>query len=91
MKQFKVWKGVTQTHGFNVDVFRDDQTDEFLARIFTYSPPDWAQHFPGNESWMTNDEPEELRNKDLDQLRELIKRQITARCGKIKEFDNEKL
>ncbi len=35
---------------------------------------------------MKFDEPEELRDGDLEALRELTKRRITERCGRIHQF-----
>ena len=81
------WNGMTQSHGFNVEVFRDPKTGMFVAQLHTYSPPLMPQHIPGASTPVLNfDDPEEIKHEDFDQVRELAKKQITDRCGKMLQF-----
>ena len=87
MEKVANWNGKTQSHGFNVDVSRDRKTGIFVAQLHTYSPPLMQQHVPGAPTPMMEfDDPEEIKHKDLAQLRELTKKQITSRCGNILQF-----
>ena len=81
------WNGMTQSHGFDVQVSRDTETGMFVAQLHTSSPPLVPQHIPGSPTPMMGfDDPAEIKHKDLDQLRELTKKQITSRCGEILQF-----
>jgi hypothetical protein len=81
------WNGMTQSHGFDVEVSCDAKTGMFVAQLQTSSPPLMSQHIPGASTPMMEfDDLEEIKHKDLDQLRELTKKQITDRCGKILRF-----
>jgi hypothetical protein len=87
MEKVADWNGMTQSHGFNVEVFRDAKSGTFIARLHTSSPPLMPQHIPGAPTPMMKfDDPEEIKHKDFDQVRELTKIQITDRCGKILKF-----
>ncbi len=91
MDKMEEWNGSTLTHGFSVMVYRDTVAGIFCAKIHTYSPAVWSQYVPGDQSMMTNDDPEELTHKDLSALRELTRQRITNRCGEIKDFENRAL
>jgi hypothetical protein len=87
MDKIAEWQGMTQTHGFHVDVFLDSAATGFVARIQTYSPGLVPQHVPGMPTqMMAFDDPEELRHEELDELREHTKQRITHRCGKISQW-----
>lgn len=87
MNKVVTWDGMTKTHGFHIDVFRDSEGEGFVAQIQTYSPPLVPQKVPGTPIQMMNfDDQVELRHKNLDQLRELTKQLIISRCGKILQF-----
>ncbi len=87
MDKVTVWRGMTQTHGFQVEVYRETKAGGFVAKIQTSSPALMPQHIPGTRTpTMEFDDPEELRHEELNQLRELTKQQITSRCGKILQF-----
>lgn len=87
MEKVANWNGMTQTHGFQVEVYRDAKAGVFVAQIQTSSPPLVPQHIPGTPTPMMEfDDPEELKHEDLSQLRELAKQRIAGRCGKILQF-----
>ncbi len=82
-----MWSGMTQTHGFLVEVFRDAKAEVFVAKIQTSSPALIRQYIPGTPTPMMEfDDPEELRSEELIQLRELTKNRISGRCGRILQF-----
>ena len=78
---------MTQTHGFQVEVYRDTKVGGFVAKIRTSSPSLMPQRIPGTPTpIMEFDDPEELRLEELNQLRKLTKQRIASRCGKILQF-----
>ena len=87
MKKVAEWIGMTQTHGFSVQVYRDATNETFIAQVQTSSPALVPQHIPGTPTpTMDFGAPEVLKHKELDQLCELTKQQIANRCGKIVTF-----
>lgn len=87
MEKVADWNGMTQSHGFTVEVFYDTKSGMFIARLNTSSPPLMPQHIPGAPPPMMKfDAPEEIKHKDFDQVRELTKKQISDRCGEILQF-----
>ena len=87
MNKIATWNGMTQSHGFFIDVFRDTATGGFVAQIHTSSPALVPQHVPGTPIQMMDfDEQDEMRHEELDQLGELTKQRIISRCGKILQF-----
>lgn len=87
MEKVADWNGMTQSHGFDVEVFHDTTSGTFVARLHTSSPPLMPQHVPGAPTLMMEfDDPEEIKHEDFDQVRELTKKQIADRCGKILHF-----
>ncbi len=87
MDKVTVWRGMTQTHGFQVEVYRETKAGGFVAKIQTSSPALMPQRIPGTRTpTMEFDDPEELRHEELNQLRELTDQRIASRCGKILQF-----
>lgn len=87
MDKVAMWNGMTQTHGFLVEVYRDARAGVFVAQIQTSSPALIPQYIPGTPTPMMEfDDREELRSDDLNQLRELTKTRISSRCGRILQF-----
>jgi hypothetical protein len=87
MEKVADWNGMTQSHGFSVEVFHDATSRMFIARIHTSSPPLMPQHIPGSPTPMMKfDDLEEIKNEGFEQVRELTKKLITDRCGKILRF-----
>lgn len=81
------WNGMTQSHGFQIEVFRDTNIKDFVAKIQTSSPALMPPKVPGKPiPVMKFDAPEEIRHEDLNRLRELTKKSITDRCGEILQF-----
>ena len=73
------WNGMTKTHGFQVEVYRDAKTGVFVAQLKTSSPALMPQHIPGSPTPMMEfDDPEEFRHEELAQLREITKDRITS-------------
>lgn len=91
MDKVEEWTGSSRTHGFSVMVYRDAAAGMFVAKIHTYSGPEWTQYIPGDLSMQKDDDPEELTHKDLSTLRELTKQRIASHCGEIKDFENRAL
>ena len=87
MDKVAEWNGMTQSHGFCVEVYRDGKAGLFVAQIRTSSPALMPQYIPRTPITMMDfDDPEELRDEELNQLRELTKQRIASRCGKILQF-----
>ena len=87
MDKIAAWRGMTESHGFRVEVYRDATVGVFVAQIQTSSPALIPQHIPGTPiSMMEFDDPEELKHKELNHLREIAKQRIASRCGKILHF-----
>lgn len=87
MDKVTSWNGMTQSHGFQVEVYRDTKAKDFVAEIHTSSPALTPQHIPGSPTLMMKfDDPEEVRHEELDKLREITKQTITNRRGKILQF-----
>ena len=87
MDKMAQWYGMTHTHGCQVKVYRDTKTRGFVAQIQTSSPALMPQHTPGTlMPMMEYDDPEEIGNEELDELREMTKQRITSRCGEILQF-----
>jgi hypothetical protein len=81
---------MTDSHGFCVDVFHDAELGAFVAKLQTHSPPVMPVYIPGPPiEPMDFDDLVELRHRDLDGLRELVKQRIIAECGQIVEFNEE--
>ena len=93
MDKVLTWNGMTQSHGFQIKVYRDTKSKDFVALIQTSSPPLVPPKIPGRSTAvMKFDDPEEIRHEDLTQLQELTKKAITDRCGEILQlFENEKV
>lgn len=91
MDKFTGWQGMTQTHGFSVDVFHDSAAGMFIAQLNIYSPPLMQRIVPGVPTEVIQfDEPETLKHGSLDELRERTKQRIAARCGEILQFSEAK-
>jgi len=87
MNKVAEWNGMTQTHGFCVDVYRDVQAGIFVAQIRASSPALIPRYIPGTPLTMMDfDDPEEIKDEELEHLRELTKQRIASRCGKILQF-----
>jgi hypothetical protein len=87
MEKVAIWTGMTQTHGFLVEVYRDAKAGGFVAQIRTSSPALIPQYIPGTPTPMMEfDDPEELRSEELIQRGELTKNRISGRCGRILQF-----
>ena len=79
MDKVAVYHGISQSHGFNVDIFRDSAAGVFVAQLQTYTPALIPQHIPGTPiPMMEFEEPEELRHENLNTLLDLTKQQITS-------------
>ena len=87
-KKIAVWHGRTESHGFMVDVFEDEEQGLFVANI-TASTPALAPALrqPGQPvARMSFEEPEKLRNSDLEILKALTMARLTERYGKVLIF-----
>lgn len=90
MDKVAEWNGMTESHGFCVEVYRDSDARLFVAQIRTSSPALVPQYIPGTPITMMNFDPlEEIKDEELDHLRELTKQRIVARCGKILQFSEK--
>ena len=87
-KKIAVWHGRTESHGFMVDVFEDEEQGILIANI-TASTPALAPALrqPGQPvTRMSFEEPEKLWNEDLDVLKALTKARLTERYGEARLF-----
>jgi len=90
MDKVTTWVGGTQTPGFFVDVFHDSQTRRYFAKIHTYRPSLPRRYIGGSQVPVLEvDDEETLEDADIDKLRELVKQQITLRCGTILDFSKK--
>lgn len=90
MDKVAEWSGMTQSHGFCVEVYRDGEARLFVAQVRTSSPTLIPQYIPGSPITMMNfDLLEEIKDEELDHLRELTKQRIVTRCGKILQFSEK--
>jgi hypothetical protein len=90
MDKVAEWNGVTQSHGFCVEVYRDGEARLFVAQIRTSSPALIPQYIPGTPiTTMTFDPLEEIKDEELDHLRELTKQRLVTRYRKILQFSEK--
>ena len=83
-----VWNGMTDTHGFMVDVFEDREQGQFRAIVRASKPPIAPMHVPGQPvAMMTFEDEERILAFDLDALRALTRKLISDLYGKIRRFD----
>ena len=75
-----IWQGNTQTHDFDVEFYKDFESEHFVAKIRTNS---LILSTPYGGSKPKDHHYEELRDNDLDQLYESTKQQIESRYRRI--------
>lgn len=86
-RKIAVWNGMTLSHGFVVDVFKDGEQGLFSAKITASSPALFRALAPGEKPpMMSFEDPIKVRSDDLDVLRALVRKAISERYGEIRNF-----
>jgi hypothetical protein len=87
MEKVTIWDGMTQTHGFHIDVLRDTKSNDFIAEVKISSPGLAPPKIVGRSTpVMKFEDPVKIRHENLEKLRELIEQFITERYGEILQF-----
>ena len=84
---------MTQSHGFMVDVFKDEEQGLFIAKITASTPAlATALRLPGQKpATMSFEEEEKLRHEDLEILQALTQKLLEKRYGKILQFREQQV